>query len=172
MCEAGVLAHDAHIELLDGELFERLVSMKPPHASAVVALDDLLRKVVGDRAHVRCRLPVTLGDFSEPEPDFALTSGDRSLFKTRHPYAEDVLAIIEVSYSSRDFDIRRKVPIYARYGIPEVLVVDLVDSCFRIFRHPVGTDYVETRIVNGGEHIALLAFPNSSINVRDVIDAP
>ena len=108
MDEAGVFAPEAHIELIDGQLVERLVSMKPPHASVVEGLYNLLHTAVAARALVRCQLPITLGKFSEPEPDFALVAGSRSLYKTRHPYADDILAIIEVADTSRDFDVRPK----------------------------------------------------------------
>jgi len=53
------------------------------------------------------------------------------------------LALIEVADSSCDFDVRRKVPIYEQFGLPETWVVDLVESCIRVFRDPSGAVYRE-----------------------------
>jgi len=78
MGEAGVFAPDSHIELIDGELVERLVSMNPRHASVVAGLYERLHDAVAGSAQVRGQLPITLGTFSEPEPDFAIVRNLRS----------------------------------------------------------------------------------------------
>jgi Uma2 family endonuclease len=166
MDDAAVFPHDARIELIEGELFERTVPMNPPHAYVVALLDDLLRSAVAGRAILRCQLPITLGDFSEPEPDFAIVAGSHSQFKTRHPSESEIEAVIEVADSSRDFDVRKKVPLYAKYGIPEILIVDLVESCVRTYRDPLGSEYRITSILSGEDLVSLSAFPEFQIRAR------
>jgi Uma2 family endonuclease len=170
MDDARVFSPDAHIELIDGEVVERLVSMKPPHAAVVELLYARLSAIVGDRALVRYQLPITLGDFSEPEPDFAIVCGSRSLFRTRHPGPGDIESLIEVADRSRDFDVRRKVPIYASFRIPETWVVDLVDSCVHVFRDPDSRRYRDSAIAQANEQVALLAFPEVTIRVGDLFE--
>jgi len=79
MGDADIFPHDARIELIEGELFERMVPMNPPHASVVMLLDDLLRIGIAGLALLRCQLPITLGDFSDPSP-ILQSSRDRSPF--------------------------------------------------------------------------------------------
>ncbi len=168
MDAAAVFPHDARIELIEGALFERFVPMNEPHALVVEILDELLRSVVADRARVRCQLPITLGDLSEPQPDFAIVAGTRSLLKARHPGADEIVAVIEISDSSRDFDIEQKIPMYAKYGVTEAWVVDLIDSCVRVYRTPVRGEYSDTSVASIDGFVRLSAFQESEIRVREI----
>jgi Uma2 family endonuclease len=68
---------------------------------------------------------VRLSDYSEPQPDLGLLRPRDDFHRERHPRAEGVLLIIEVSATSLHFDREAKIPLYARHGIPEVWLVDL-----------------------------------------------
>ena len=46
----------------------------------------------------------------------------------KQPTAEDVLLLIEVSNSTLDYDRNRKIPLYAKYEIPEVWLVNLMNE--------------------------------------------
>ena len=92
MAEAGVFDPDARIELIDGELIERLVPVKPPHAGTVALITRLLTLRLGERACVRCQLPVTITDSSEPEPDIAVVRFSPRRYLDSHPSAGDDLA--------------------------------------------------------------------------------
>jgi len=168
MDAAAVFPHDARIELIEGALFERIVPMNGPHALVVEILDELLRTVVAGRARVRCQLPITLGDLSESQPDFAIVCGARSLLKPRHPGADEILAVVEISESSRDFDVHQKIPMYAKYGVAEAWVVDLIDSCVRVYKKPTRGVYSDTSIVSIDGFVRLSAFPESEIRCRDI----
>ncbi len=69
--------------------------------------------------------PVRLSQFSEPQPDLALLRRRDDFYRERHPRADDVLLIVEVAASSLRFDRKKKLPLYARHGIPEIWLVDL-----------------------------------------------
>jgi Uma2 family endonuclease len=56
---------------------------------------------------------------------------------TRRPAAEDIALVIEVSSSSRPKD-RQKARLYARLGIPEYWLVDLIGGVVAVFRQPAG----------------------------------
>lgn len=68
MTDAGVLAPDARVELIDGEVID-IAPMKSAHARALNLLNERLVLAAGGRALVACRTPLRLGDRSEPEPD-------------------------------------------------------------------------------------------------------
>ena len=48
----------------------------------------------------------------------------------------DGLLIVEVADISLEFDRSTKIPLYARHGIPEVWLVDLVNRLLSIHREP------------------------------------
>ena len=80
-------------------------------------------------------MPLVLGPDCEPEPDLAVASGTPSDYVAQHPDA--ALLVVEISDSTLQFDQQRKLPVYARYGIPESWVVDLVDGKLEVYRQPV-----------------------------------
>jgi Uma2 family endonuclease len=135
MAEVGILAPDARVELIDGEI----IDMAPPgssHAGTVDYLLSILGKAVRDRANVRVQNPVRLSEYSEPQPDLTLLRPRDDFYRAHHPRAEDVLLIVEVAASSLRFDRKKKVPLYARHGVPEVWLVDLGGQRLVRYRSP------------------------------------
>ncbi len=168
MYDAGIFAPDARIELIEGELLERLFPMNPPHANVVTMLLHRLILALGDRAYVRCQVPITLGDLSEPQPDLSVVAMPASAYKHRHPTCDDIFTIIEVADSSRKTDLERKVPLYAAFRIPETCVVDLVKSKLHIFRDPRNAEYASTTVKEFTEPATLLAFPDQPVVLADI----
>lgn len=169
MGDAGIFAPDARLELIDGALIEPVAPMKAPHASAVTAATHLWTIALADVAIVRCQLPITLGDASEPGPDLAIVRRPSSLYKERHPIATDVFAVVEVSDTSRMFDLTRKVPIYAAHAIPEVWIVDVIDRCLRVFRDPDRSEARKRIVIARDRSYALAAFPAFPLEFRDIL---
>ena len=96
MAKVGLLAPDARVELIEGEIID-MPPIGSRHAAMVSRLSRLLERAVGERAIVRCQLPVLLGDLSEPQPDLALLMPREDFYEQRHPSAADTLLVIEVS---------------------------------------------------------------------------
>ena len=142
MAEVGLLAPDARVELIEGEIIDM-----PPigirHAAAVRRLTEWLTSAVGDRAMVSCQLPVRLDARSEPQPDIALLVRREDFYAQRHPTAADTLLIIEVSETTLRYDRQTKLPLYARHGIPEMWIVDAAGKQLHVFRRPSGVGYEE-----------------------------
>jgi Uma2 family endonuclease len=69
---------------------------------------------------------------------------DMAPIGNRHGYAVDLPAerlltlVVEISDSTLRKDLHVKTPLYARYGVPEVWIVDLENNCIRFFRHCLG----------------------------------
>lgn len=110
----------------------------PEHADVVAHVGRILRTQT--TFLVREEKPVTLPEYSELEPDIALVKPRRYL--DAHPFPYEVLMIIEVADTSLDKDKTVKVPLYARFRIPEVWIADLQGRSVECFWDPsVGTGF-------------------------------
>jgi len=135
MGETGVLAPDARIELIEGELID-MSPIGPPHASRTAQLNETLVEAARGRAVVWPQNPVLLGDLNAPQPDIALLERREDFYAHGHPQPEDVLLLVEVADTSLAFDRDRKLPLYARFGIPEVWLVNVPGRAVIVHRDP------------------------------------
>jgi Uma2 family endonuclease len=168
MGEAEILGEDDRVELIEGEL----IAMSPvsvPHSLCINRLNRLLVLGLGDNAIVSVQNPVRLGDFSEPQPDFALLRPASPNYAKTPPLPEDVFLLIEVAASSLRYDVAVKAALYARYGIAEYWVVDV--EARRVLRHrdPTQLGYARTEEVRDGAAIAPLALPALSLALADFL---
>jgi hypothetical protein len=164
MAEAGILGEDDRVELLEGEI----VAMAPigsRHQACVDRLTELLSAQVQRRAVVRVQGPIRLGEHSEPQPDLALLRRRPDFYATSHPGPGDVLLVVEVAETPAAYDREVKVPLYARFGVPEVWLVDLAEEQLEIFRQPSPQGYQDLRTVRRGEAVAPLLLPNLCLGV-------
>ena len=140
MAEIGILDDEARVELIDGEVID-MAPPGSPHAGTVTYLTEVLMGAVAGRASVRVQNPVRLDKYSEPQPDLALLRRRDDFYRERHPQPDDVLLIVEVAASSLRFDRKKKVPLYARHGIPEMWLVDLGGRRLVRYRAPQHGSY-------------------------------
>lgn len=166
MIDAGVFGPDDHLELLDGEVIG-MAPQKSRHATAVLLVEGALRKAFGDCATIRVQLPLSLSESSEPEPDIAVVAGSPRDYRDAHPAT--ALLIVEVSESTRGYDRGRKLAAYARAGIPEYWILDVVAETLEVCRGPLGEDYAERRILAAGDAVAPQAAPEATIIVTDLL---
>jgi Uma2 family endonuclease len=172
MFEMGMF-RDRRVELIDGEIID-MPAMKDLHAVAVGLVQKSLLLTFPD-AWVRCQLPVSFLEASEPEPDFSVVRGDPRDYKGKgHP--SDALLIVEISDSTLRFDRGKKATVYARAGIADYWIVNLVESCVEVRRSPVqdraaplGWRYASTEIVKPGSFLSPLARPSAPIEVKDIL---
>lgn len=135
MGQAGIFSEDDRVELIQ----EEIVVMTPigsPHAGTTVFLNRWFSSRVGDRALVTVQNPVTLSPDSEPQPDVALLRPRGDYYRRSHPRPEDVCRLIEVADTSLEYDRAVRVPRYARAGIPEARVVDLMAGSVEVSQQP------------------------------------
>lgn len=140
--EVGVIAPDARVELIEGEI----VDMPPigsRHAAIVSRLARLFERTFGDSAFVTVQNPVQLSDRCEPQPDVMLASPRADDYGSQHPTPRDVLLLVEVCDTSAHYDRAIKVPLYARHGVRELWLVDLERRDIRVHREPRGEHYLE-----------------------------
>ena len=173
LIDLGVFAPGDPVELLGGEL---IVSepQGSAHYTSVGLVEDALRAAFGPGWVIRSQGPVALDEESEPEPDVAVVPGRRRDYSGEHP-SRPVL-VVEVAESSLRLDRNRKGGLYARAGLGDYWIVNLVDGVLEICREPVaepsaayGYAYA-SRIVLGPEASATpLAAPAASIPVRALL---
>lgn len=147
MAEVGLLAPDARVELIEGEIIE-MPAIGSRHASCVRRLNALLVQAVGNAAMVSVQDPVRLDDWSEPEPDLMLLRPRDDFYARSHPTAHDVLLLIEVSDTTARYDREIKTQLYAQHGVPEVWMIDLDHACVRFFRRPTADGYADVSTSN------------------------
>lgn len=167
MARAGILTEDDKVELLDGQIVEKM-TINSPHAGCVNRLNRLFVQRLADRAVVQPQNPVELDDWSEPEPDIALLKSRDDFYAGRHPMASDALLIIEVADSSLARDRVVKVPLYARAGVPEVWIINLEGRRIERFREPSPDGYRDIRLIDEGT-LAPIEFPDLELGLDDLL---
>lgn len=168
MAEAGVLRDDDRVELLDGEIVE-MTPIGSHHAACVDRLNLLLHRSVGVGGIVRVQGPLGLDARSEPQPDLSVLKPRADFYAPVHPAPGDVLLVVEVADSSLRFDRYIKVPLYARAGIRETWLVDLVNAAIKISTQPTPHGYQQSRRAGRGDRLAPLDLPEVSLLVDDIV---
>jgi Uma2 family endonuclease len=168
MGETGVLAPDARVELIEGEIID-MAPIGSRHASVVNRLNDLLTLAVRGRAIVQVQGPVRLSDRSEPEPDLALLKPRADYYRDALPTAADVLLVIEVADSTQRYDRTVKAPLYARHGISELWVVDLENALVHVYRRPESDTYADTSATDRPGATSIAALAGVSVDLSGVL---
>jgi Uma2 family endonuclease len=166
--DAGVLAADARVELIDGEVID-MAPIGSRHWSVVNRLHRLLERAVGDRAVVSSQSSLRLGSHSEPQPDLALFKPRDDFYAGALPTADDALLLVEVSDSTARYDIEVKLPLYARHRVPELWIVDLDAGLLRSYRRPDGDHYAEVGETASPGISAIAALPGISIDLTRLL---
>jgi Uma2 family endonuclease len=78
--------------------------------------------------------------------------------------------LIEVSDSTLDYDRNRKIPLYAKAGIPEVWLVNLQNSTGEIHFQPREFSYSVVQFLRSGETLKSNVLPNLTLNVDDILE--
>src|SRR5262245_12202727 len=173
LIEIGVFHEDESLELLGGELIVG-EPQSSPHYTAIGLVEEALRAALGAGWLVRPHGPVALDEESEPEPDISLVPGTWRDYSVEHP-ARPVL-VVEVSVSRLTFDRDHKGSLYARAGLADYWILNLVDRVLEIYRRPVedpaarfGWRYASIERLGAGSSASPLAAPDARIQVSDLL---
>ena len=165
MGEVGIFSEDDRVELLAGEIVE-MPPIGPLHAGTVDRLTALFSARLGGEAIVRVQNPLLLRvEDSEPQPDVMLLHPRPDFYAHSHPEAQDVYLVIEVADTSLVTDREIKLPIYARAGVPEAWLLDVVTQRLEVHRHPTPDGYQDVRSLQRGQSVAPQAFPGLTLTV-------
>ncbi len=170
MGAAGVFADNKRIELIDGDLID-MAPIGDNHAAIVDGFCEVLVIACAGRATVRVRGPLGLDRFNDPQPDLAILRRQADFYAGRRPTATDVLLLVEVADGSLRFDRTVKLPLYARFGIAEVWIVDVSRRVVDVHRNPSGTGYDDVVSYPGTGELALAAAPDIMVRLDLVFGA-
>jgi Uma2 family endonuclease len=135
MIQTGILTDDDFVELLEGWLVFKMPK-NPPHRVATRLVRTALESILPPGWYVDSQEPITLSN-SEPEPDIVVVRGDTRQYLDRHPGAEDIAMVIEVSDRTLQRDRTVKKRIYARAGIAIYWIVNLVEGLIEMYSQPI-----------------------------------
>jgi len=171
--EAGIFQPGDRVELIAGHL----IVAEPQggaHFAAIRAVEEALRAAFGPGWEVRGQGPIALDEESEPEPDVAVVPGSFRDYRREHP-SRPVL-IVEVSESSLRLDRRHKAGLYARAGIADYWIVNLLERVLEVYRDPrsdtqapLGWRYTTVERLTVDASIAPLAAAGAQIRVADLM---
>jgi Uma2 family endonuclease len=164
MGERGVFAPEARVELINGEIID-MVPIDSPHSGTVNRLTQMLILTLGDTALVSVQNPLIVGQYSVPQPDFAVLRTREDFYTKTHPRPEDVLLVIEVADSSTNYDRNVKAPLYAQAGIGEYWLVDLEAKALHVFRDPQQGEYKTVIILQGAGTVTPILLPQVILQV-------
>jgi Uma2 family endonuclease len=173
LIDVGVLHEDERVELLGGQM----IVAEPKgtrHSTAVGLTGDALRAAFGTGWVVRLQDPVALDDESEPEPDVVVVPGQARHYLDAHPVSP--VLVVEVAESSLAFDRGFKGGLYARAGVADYWIVNLVAGVLEIYRAPVadatadfGWRYGTIQALRAGASISPLCRPDVTLAVADLL---
>jgi Uma2 family endonuclease len=161
------------VELIEGILMVYCPQLAP-HSTSVYLAQVALSQVFTTGHLVRVQLPLDLGQTTEPEPDVAVVAGDAVQFSQAQPRM--AVLVVEVSDSTLSFDRGRKGSLYARAGIADYWVVNLVNRQVEVYRDPIpdaaepyGHRYASRTDAQPGGSVSPLALPSAAVAVNSLI---
>ncbi len=156
MAEAGILGEDDRVELIDGQIIEKM-TIGPKHIRIVNFLNEAAVRRASGVVEVSIQNPLRLGRYTEPEPDVVLLRRDRDV--SRVPHAEDVLLLVEVADASLGIDKHVKLPRYAEASIPEVWIVNIPEERLECYRDPSPSGYVSPAFLDKTDEVEATLVP-------------
>ena len=173
LIDLGAFGPEDRLELLGGQLVVREPQGRP-HATGIRLIAQALRAVFGPLWSIEAQLPVSLDEESEPEPDVAVVAGGPRDYLASHPSRPAL--VVEVALTSLALDRGEKASLYARAGVEDYWIVNLVDNTLEVYRgpeanpdSPYGWRYGSVLTLNAGDRVRPLAVPNAEILVADLL---
>lgn len=149
-----------------------MASQKTPHFTSLRFTEITMNALFGADYEVRAQGPIVLSDDSEPEPDVVVVPGRARDYADHHPTPAEIRLLVEVSDATLATDRGSKRTAYAREGISEYWIINLVHRQLEAYRDPVtrpeGAFYRTTRILLPGESLAPLFASEPVIAVADL----
>jgi Uma2 family endonuclease len=173
LIELGVFQPGDPIELIGGELMVA-EPQGAAHYTAIRKTAKALEAAFGPGWEVRTEGPIGLDDDSEPEPDLAVVPGSPDDYSRAHP--SHPALTVEVAESSLRVDRQRKGSLYARAGLEDYWILNLMDRVLEVYREPVpdsaapfGWRYARSEVLDASARVSPLAAPGSSIPVSQLL---
>jgi Uma2 family endonuclease len=168
MARAGVLKPDERVELIEGRIVD-MSPIGPWHTHRHSKLDRAIQRLYPEPTIIATQGALHLDEDMELQPDLLVLRPDADEYEDRVPTPADVILLVEVADTSREYDLTTKVDLYAAHGVPEYWVVDKELNAIHVFRRPQDRAFNEHRIHRKGESIALPECADQSMAVDVVL---
>ena len=168
MTEAGILAREDKVELVDGVIFE-MAPIGRPHGRRTHRLARLFGRMVPEDVEVSIQSTIRLSDRTAPEPDIALLTPEASLDEDNIPASQGILLIVEIADSSLSTDRGPKALRYAQSGIPELWSFILDTDEIEVSRQPTPEGYADVRRLGPGDTLTIQALPGIQISMDELL---
>jgi Uma2 family endonuclease len=162
------------VELLEGVILQ-MASQKNYHAMGIKLTEDALEAAFGPNFWVRVQMSLDLTPMSVLDPDIAVIAGG---VRTHDPSFNPTTAllIVEVSETTLRYDRRSKASLYARAGIADYWILNLVQRQVEVYRsavpdarQPYSFGYADVAVLSPGDHLTPLVLPQAHIAVADLM---
>jgi|SRR5579862_5441287 len=168
MGEAGIFHPEARLELIEGEIIE-MSPVGDRHIGCVNRATALFSSRLAGKAIVSVQNPVRLSRYTEPQPDLVLARPREDYYSGKRLSAEDTFLVIEISDSTVRYDRNRKMPLYAKAGVPELWIENLQEDIILVFRDPGPVTFLTEMMFRRGELLSPAAFPEITFKVEELI---
>jgi len=169
MAEVGLLAPDARVELIDGEIID-MPPMGSPHGGTGMLLNQRFMRAVGESAIVSVGSTLILGEYSAPQPDLMLLRPRNDFYRQSNPIPEDVLLVLEISDSTWRYDREIKAPLYARHGVSDFWIVNLRKRELHCFCGPRRGEFSEVVTLTNPGFVAVQSLGNVPVDLKGLFD--
>jgi Uma2 family endonuclease len=157
-------------------IFGRIIQMAPqrsPQSVAIELVDQFVRRAFPTGHRYRIQLTLSLKPKSEPEPDIAVVPG-QPRGQTSHPGS--AVLVVEVSEATLEYDRNQKARLYARNGLDDYWILNLVDRQLEVYRDPLarggrrgGPAYASVKFYASHETIAPLGAAGMPVRIDELL---
>jgi Uma2 family endonuclease len=173
LIDLGAFGPEDRLELIGGQLVVREPQGRP-HSTGIRLVAQAVRAAFGPLWSIEAQLPVSLDEESEPEPDVTVAVGGPRDYLASHPSRPALL--VEIALTSLALDRGEKASLYARAGVQDYWVVNLVDNVLEVYRDPeanldspYGWRYGSALTLRPGDRVRPLSAPNAEILIADLL---
>lgn len=171
--DEGYFAPDERVELFRGRAV-LMSPMKGRHFSLAAEVARALSLILSQPdVLVVSSLPISLNPENEPLPDVMVLIRHPHRYLDRIPSSPDAHLIIEISDTTRSYDLHEKAAEYARAGIHEYWVCDVKMRRVVVHRGPNPDGIWETvESFSGDASVSPLRFPQVALTVEQLTGPP
>lgn len=167
LLDLAVLRRGSRTALLAGVLLER--PLRTARQSTVTSLlHRRLDQALPPGFHLRAEEPLTLSNDTEVTPAFSVVSHEDVGRTVRHPTTASL--VVEIA-DALDLDRVREghVPAFARAGVGEVWLLDLVDQRFELLWKPAGGAFQDAMVLDAPVTVTSRVLPSLSIQATGLL---
>ncbi len=171
--EALGMFDQQRVELIEGELIDKGRKQRPLVDAESLFRGWLILTFEARRVNHAAPIDVAPEDNSanQPEPDMIVLTREYAgspRYLSTTPQPRDLDLVIEIADTSLAFDLTVKAALYARAGIVEYWVLDVLGRRLMVHRDPQDGQHGSVTAYHEQEHLALLSAPDSSFQVQTV----